>query len=103
VSSILLYHGPIHDNTYKLLVEVDIIMHNVPVVQNCDIPLVLYLVLHLCSLLDFLSMRCTEVPDCTTRYCIEVALCCTAVVWYYMVVAQYYNTIAQCCMELELD
>jgi hypothetical protein len=52
-----------HDNTYKLLVEVDILLHNVLVVDNYDIPLVLYLiqnllslVLHLCSLLDLLSV-----------------------------------------------
>jgi hypothetical protein len=98
-----------HDNTYMLLVEVDIPLHNVPVVGNCDIPLVLYLIqnllsliLHLCSLLDLLSAHYTEAPDCTARYCTEVVLCCTVVARYYMVVAQYYTVVAQCCMGLEL-
>jgi hypothetical protein len=81
------------DNTYKSLVEVDILLHSVLVFYSCDIPLVLYLfqsllllILHLCSQLDLLSMCYTEVPDCTVRYCTEVVLCCTVVVRYYMVV-----------------
>jgi hypothetical protein len=94
LSDILLYHGLMHDNTYNLLVEEDILLHNVPVVDNCDIPLVLYLVqkplflvLHLCSLLDLLSMCCTEAPNCTAQYCTEVEQYYVVVSWYYTVAA----------------
>jgi hypothetical protein len=80
------------------------------VVDNCGIPLVLYLVqnllsfvLPLCSLLYLLSMRYIEVPDYTARYCTKAMMCYTMAVCYYMVVAQYYTAAAQCCMELELD
>ena len=83
-----------HENTYKSLVEANILLHNVIVVDNCDIPLVLYLirnllvlVLHLCSLLDILLVHYTDVPICTVLYCTEVASYCTVAVWYYMVVA----------------
>jgi hypothetical protein len=102
VSNILPYHGLMHENTYKLLVEVDIPLHNVPVVGNCGMPLVLYLIqnllsliLHLCSLLYLLSVRYTMVPDYTARYYTEVSLCCSVVARYYMVVVQW-------CMELRL-
>jgi hypothetical protein len=81
VSEIPLYHGPMCDNTYKLLVEADILLHNVLVVDNCDIRLVLdliqnllLLILHLYSLLDLLSTRYIEVPDYTARYCTEAVL-----------------------------
>jgi hypothetical protein len=36
VSYIPLYHGPMRGNTYKLLVEVDILVHNVSVADSCD-------------------------------------------------------------------
>jgi hypothetical protein len=36
VLDIPLYHGPMCDNTYKLLVEVEIPMNNVLVFYNCD-------------------------------------------------------------------
>jgi hypothetical protein len=98
-----------HDNTYKSLVEVDILLHNFPIVDICDIPLALYLfqilllvIVHICSQLNILSAHYTEAPDCTAQYCTEVALCCTVATRYYMVVAQYYNAVAQCCMGLEL-
>jgi hypothetical protein len=97
------------NSTYKLLVEVDIPLHNVPVVDNCDTLLVLYLIrnlilldLHLCSLLCLLSMHYTEASGYTVRYCTEVVLRCTVVARYCIVVAQYYTIIVQCCMELEL-
>jgi len=87
------------DNTYKLLVEVEILLHSVLVVDNHDIPLVLYLfqsllllILCLYIQLDPLAAHYTEVPDCTARYCIEVVLCCTAAVFYYMVTTHYYTT-----------
>jgi hypothetical protein len=94
-------------NTYKLLVEVDIPFHNVPIVGNCDIPLVLYLFqntisLILCSPLDLLLTRYTEEPDCIVQYCTEVVLCCIVGVRYYTVVVEYYTIVAQCCMGLEL-
>ena len=79
------------DNTYKLLVEVESPLHNVPVVENCDIPLVLYLFqilllifLHLYIELDPLATCYTEVPGYTARY--------------YCVPAWYYTVAAQCCM-----
>jgi hypothetical protein len=98
-----------HDNTYKSLVEVDILLHNVSVVDNCDIELVLYLfqnpllrVLHFCIQINLLLAHYTEALDCTAQYCTEVALCYTVAARYYMVVAQYYTVVAQCCMGLEL-
>jgi hypothetical protein len=109
VSYIPLYHGPMRDNTYKFLVEEDILLHNVLVVDNYDIPMVLYLiqnllslVLHLCHLLDLLSMHCTEIPDCTVSYCTEVVLHCIVVAWFYRVALQYYAAATWCCMEMEL-
>jgi hypothetical protein len=96
-------------NAYKSLVEVDILLHSVLVVENCDIPLVFYLfqnllllVLHLCSQLDPLTTCYIEVPNCTAQYCIEVALCCTVVARYYMVAAQYYTMATQYCMGMVL-
>jgi hypothetical protein len=110
MSNILPYRGLMRNNTYKLLVEVGIPLHNVPAVGNCDRPLVLYLfqnlvslILYLCSLLDLLSVRYTEVLDCTMWYCTKVVLCCIVAARYYTVVAQYSTAIAQCCMGLELD
>jgi hypothetical protein len=82
-----------HDNTYMLLVEVEIPLHNVPVFYSYDMPLVLYLfqillslILHLCSQFDLLLTRYIEAPDCTAQYFTKVALCCTVHVRYYMVV-----------------
>jgi hypothetical protein len=79
------------DNTHKSLVEVDILLHNVLVVENCDIPLVIYLVqsllllfLHLCSHINPLVACYTEAPGYTVRYYSVVVRCCT--------------TAAQCCM-----
>ena len=76
-----------HDNTYRLLVEVDILFCSVLVVDNCDIPLVLYLFqnllllfLCLCSQLDPLTARYTEVHGSTTQYYSVVAQCYTIVV-----------------------
>ena len=101
MSNILQYHDPMCDNTYKSLVEVDILLHSVMVVDNCDIPLVLYLFqnllslfLGLCSPLDLLSVCYTMAPNYNAWYCTEAALCCTVVVRYYMVVAQYYTIVA---------
>ena len=98
-----------HDNTYKSLVEVNILFHNVLVIGNYDIRLVLdliqnllVLILHLCILLNLLLAHYTKVPNYTARYCTEVVLCCTVVAHYYMVAAQYYTADAQCCMWLEL-
>jgi hypothetical protein len=75
VSDILPCHDLIHDNTYKSLVEVDILLHNVLVVDHCGIPLVLYLFqsllllfLHLCIHLDPLAGRYTEAPGYTAQY-----------------------------------
>jgi hypothetical protein len=66
------------DNTYKLLVEVDILLHSVLVVDSCDIPLVLYLFqilfflfLCLCSQLNLLAARYTKAFDYAVRYCTE--------------------------------
>ena len=105
-----LSRDPMHDSTYKLLEVVRIPLHNVLVVDNCDTPLVLYLVqnllsliLHLYILLDLLSVNYTEAPDCTARYCTEVVLCCIVVAQYYMVVVQYYTATVSFCMELEHD
>jgi hypothetical protein len=101
VSDIPLYHGPMHDNTYKSLVEVEILLHNVLIADNCDIPLVLYLIqnllwiiLPLCILLDILSSHYIEALDCIVRYCTEVVPYCTVVARYYMVVVQYYTTVS---------
>jgi hypothetical protein len=84
---ILLCHDLMRDNTYRLLVEVEILLHSVMVVDNCDIPLVLYLFqsllfiyLHLCSDIDPLAVCYTEVPG--------------YIVWYYSVVARYYTATA---------
>jgi hypothetical protein len=86
----------VRNNTYRSLEEVDILLHSVLVVGNCDIPLVLYLFqrllflfLRLCSQLDPLVMCYTEVPGYTTWYYSVVAWCCTAA--------------AQCCMRLVLS
>jgi hypothetical protein len=104
------YHGPMCDNTYKLLVAVDIPLHNVLVVDNCHIPLVLYLfqnllllALHHYSPLYLLSVHYNEAPDYIVWYCTKVVMCCIVVARYYMVVVQYYTDVAQCCMGLQLD
>jgi hypothetical protein len=109
VSDIPLYHGLMHDNTYKSLVEVEIPLHNVSVVGSCNILLLLYLVqnllsliLHLCILLGLLSVHYTGVLDCTVWYCTKVVLHCIVVAWYYKVAKQYYTIVAQCCMEIKL-
>jgi hypothetical protein len=99
-----------HDNTYKSLVEVEILLHSVLVVDSCDIPLVLYLfqillllLLCLCSQLNPLTARYTEVPSYIVWYCSGDELCHTVVALCYMVVAQYYNVVAECCMWMVLS
>jgi hypothetical protein len=97
VSDIIVCRDLMCGNTYKLLVEVDIPLHNVPVIDNCDISLVLCLVqklllivLHLCSLLYLLLVHYTKALNYTTWCCNEVVLHCTLVVRYCMVATQYY-------------
>ena len=78
-------------------VEVYIILHSVLIVEIYGIPLVLflfqsllYLVLHLCSQLDLLTVRCTGVPSYTTHDYIVVVRYCTVATQYYIVVVQCY-------------
>ena len=75
----LLCHYLMHDNTYMSQVEVDILLHSVPVANSYGIPSVLflfqsllYLILHLCSQLDLLLVHCIGVPSYTARYYIVV-------------------------------
>jgi hypothetical protein len=109
VLDILPCHDLMRVNTYRSLVEVDILLHSVLVVDNCDIPLVLYpfqsllfLFLHLCSQFDPLVARYIEVPS-YTAWCYSVAVrYCTVAAQCYMVVVQYYTAAAQCCMGMLL-
>jgi hypothetical protein len=87
VLDILPCHDLMRDNTYKSLVEVDILLRSVLVVDNCDIPLVLYLFqsllflfLHLYIELNPLVAPYTEASGYTMRY--------------YSVVARYYTPAA---------
>jgi hypothetical protein len=89
VSDILLCHDLMCDNTYRSLVEVEILLNSVLVVENCGIPLVLclfqsllFLFIHLYSQLNPLVSRYTEAPGYTARY--------------YSVVVQYYTAAMQC-------
>ena len=91
------------DNTYKSLVQVDILLHSVQVVGSCGIPLVLYLfqsllylVLHLCSHLDLITVHCTVEHGYTAGYYTVVAQYCTGA-------AQCYIVVAQCYMGMVLD
>jgi hypothetical protein len=98
-----------HDNTYTLQVEVDILLLSVLVVDSCGIPLVLCLFqsllfhfLHLCSQLDLLMVNCTEVLGYTTWDYSVVVRYYTAVAQCYIVVAQCYNVVVQCYIGLVL-
>jgi hypothetical protein len=89
-----LYHDMLRDNTCMSQVEVDIPLHSFLDVGGCGtlldlciFQILLYLVLHLCILLDFLMVRCIEAPDYTVRgytmvvrYFTQVVQCCTVVV-----------------------
>jgi hypothetical protein len=84
VSDIILCHDLMHDNTHTSWVEVEIILHNVLLVDSCGIPLVLCifqsllsLFLHLCSQLDPLMVHYTKAPGYTVRDY-------SVVTWYYL-------------------
>jgi len=83
-------HDLMCDNTYTSQMEVNIILHSVLVVDNCGIPLVLYLFLflHLYSHLDFITVHCTGVPGYTAQG--------------YSVVAKYCTVVAQCYISVEI-
>jgi hypothetical protein len=104
------YRGPMRDNTYKSMVAVGTPMHNVIVAGNCDMWLVLYyvwnllwFVLLLYKLHDYLAACYTMVPDYTAWYCIGHVSGCTVAAHYCTNVARYYTFVAWCCMGLELE
>ena len=82
------------DNTYKSLVEVDILLHSVLVVGSYGtlmdlfhIQILLCLFRLLYTQVDLHAVYCIEVPDYIAQGYIGVAQCYTAVACCYNVVA----------------
>jgi hypothetical protein len=109
-SVILPCHDSMHENTYRSLVEVEFLLHSVPVDDNCDIPLVLYLFQSLLFLFICLYSQLDPLEACYIEALGYTAWNYSVATWYYtgatrccVVAAQCYNVFAQCCMGLVLD